>query len=403
MSGRSPFTIDSLPFLDVLSPEYREDPLKVIGALGEGWPMARRQRGLELLKYDLCWNLLTDKRFSIGFEELLSICRLTPDGTAYRYFLCSIAALEGESHRRQRDLLTPLLRPASIERARWAARHIATELLDDLPGNEFDFALAVAPKVVSAFLCHLIGAPMVDHALIAACSENLLKVFCANPAYRHEIEAAADMLIRYVREHIELKRNNLGKDAVSWLIQAEQRGETTIDEIVEILFTLIAVSTDNTSSSLSHTVAVLAENPDQWKFLRDNPSVVPHAIQECARVRPTVWSDPRIAREDQEFYGVSVPKGTRIFASIVASNHDPLVFDKPQEFRILRERSKPLLNFGAGRHACLGRAVALVELEETLRLLVERFSRIEVVGEVVRDGHPHGDFVRSLPVRMTKA
>ena len=112
-------------------------------------------------------------------------------------------------------------------------------------------------------------------------------------------------------------------------------------------------------------------------------------------MRPNNWSDPRIAREDSEFAGIPVPKGTWLFASIIAGNYDPAVFEKPHEFRIKRERPRPILNFGSGRHLCLGRPVALVELEETLRLLVERFARIEVIGDVVRDGQPHGDFIRT--------
>jgi cytochrome P450 len=71
------------------------------------------------------------------------------------------------------------------------------------------------------------------------------------------------------------------------------------------------------------------------------------------------------------------------------------------EARCCPAAARPILNFGSKRHLCLGRPVALVELEETLRLLVERFARIEVIGEVVRDGQPHGDFVRRLPIRVT--
>jgi cytochrome P450 len=114
-----------------------------------------------------------------------------------------------------------------------------------------------------------------------------------------------------------------------------------------------------------------------------------------------MWSDPRFSREEYDFGGITVPAGTWLYALIIAANHDPSVFEAPNELRIDRKHSRPVFNFGFGRHACVGRPAALVELEETLRLLVERFSRIEVMGDVVRDGHPHGDYIRHLPVRMT--
>jgi len=229
----------------------------------------------------------------------------------------------------------------------------------------------------------------------------MIKAFRADPAFRDEIEHGTNALVDYVRQHIKRKRTNLGDDALSQLIEAEQRGETTTDEIVEILFTMLAASTDNTNASLSHAVMAFAENPEQWNFLRKNPTLVPDAVQECARMRPNNWSDPRIARQDAEFAGVPLPKGTWLFASIIAGNYDPAVFEAPYAFRIQRERPRPILNFGSGRHLCLGRPVALVELEEALRLLAERFSQIEVIGEVARDGQPHGDFIRRLPIRVT--
>jgi cytochrome P450 len=391
---------ETLPFLDVFSPEYAKDPLATIRALGAGHAMARSPRGLECLSYELSWDLLRDERFPVGFEELLTMCGLRPEGSAYHFFARNTAALEGEEHRRQRRLLAPLFSPAAIERARQIARQIVEELLDGLKSNEFDFASDVAPHVPSAFFCYLIGAPLGDRALVAACSDSMIKAFRANPAYRDEIEHGTHTLVDYVRRHIERKRGNLGDDALSQLIEAEQRGETTTDEIVEILFTMLAASTDNTNASLSHAVMAFADNPDQWDFLRQNPAIVADAVQECARMRPNNWSDPRIARDDQEFGGVAVTKGTWLFASIIAGNYDPAVFEAPHEFRITRQRPRPILNFGAGRHLCLGRPVALVELEETLRLLIERFARIEVIGEVVRDGQPHGDFIRKLPIRV---
>ena len=406
MLGASMTTLASasyelLPFLNVFSPEYTKDPLGTIAELGEGQPMARSPRGLECLSYNLSWELLRDERFPVGFEELLAMCGLPIEGSAYHYFARNTAALEGEEHRRQRRLLAPLFSPAAIERARQVARQIVEDLLDGIKSDEFDFAIDVAPHVPSAFFCYLIGAPMSDRTLVAACSDSMIKAFRADPAFRDEIEHGTNTLVEYVRQHIERKRKNLGEDALSQLIEAEQRGETTTDEIVEILFTMLAASTDNTNASLSHAVMAFASHPQQWDILRENPAMVADAVQECARMRPNNWSDPRIARDDSEFAGIPVPKGTWLFASIIAGNYDPSVFEKPHEFRIKRERSRPILNFGSGRHLCLGRPVALVELEETLRLLVERFARIEVVGDVVRDGQPHGDFIRRLPIRVT--
>jgi cytochrome P450 len=372
-----------------------------IRALGESQVMARSPRGLECLTYDLSWDLLRDERFPAHWGDLLGACGLTPEDEACQLFAVNINSLEGEVHRRQRRLINPLFSTAVIALAHSVVRQIVEDLLDNVDGKEFDFAVEVAPHVPSALFCHLIGAPMSDRELVAACSTSVLKVFRAYSRYRDEIEAGTRTLVRYVRNHIERKRADPGEDALSLLIKEEQRGETTTDEIVAILFTLLTASTDNSSAGLSQMTMASAEHPDQWDLLRQHPSLIANAVLESARVRPGMWSDPRFAREEQAFGGVTIPGGTWLFASIIASNHDPSVFEAPDALRIDRKHPRPIFNFGFGHHACVGGPAALVEIEETLRLLVERFSRIEVIGDVVREGHPHGDYIRSLPVRMT--
>jgi hypothetical protein len=96
---------ESLPFLNVFSPEYAKNPLGAIAELGAGHVLARSPRGLECLSYDLSWELLRDERFPVGFEELLIMGGIAPESAAYHFFARNTAALEGEEHRRQRRCL----------------------------------------------------------------------------------------------------------------------------------------------------------------------------------------------------------------------------------------------------------------------------------------------------------
>jgi cytochrome P450 len=399
--GTTARTYESLPFLDVLSPEYANDPLGTMRALGEGQTMARSQRGMEFLTYDLCWDLMREEHFPSDWKALVSAGGLTPEDEAYQLFALNLNALEGEEHRHQRHLLNPVFSIVTRPPSRSEIREFVADLLDRVDCKNFDFAVEIAPKVPSALFCHILDAPLEDRELIAECSTSLLKVFQINPAYRDEIEAATHTITSYIRDHIEHKRSHLGEDGLSRLIEAEQRGETTIDEIINMLFTMLTGSTDTSSATMSQMIIAFAERPDQWDLLRQNPSLLANAVQESIRVRTGIWTNPRFAHKDQEFKGVMIPAGTWMLSSIIGANHDPSVFEDPDDLRIDRKFSRPPLNFGAWQHACVGRPAVLVELEETLRLLVERFSRIEVIGDIVRNGHPHGDYIRHLPVRMT--
>lgn len=399
--GATVLTYESLPFLDVFSPQYATDPIGTIRTLGEGQVMARSPRGLECLTYDLSWALLRNERFPADWENMLRACGLTPVDEAYRLFAINLNSLEGEAHRHQRHLLNPLFSAVALAPSRSVVRQIVAELLGRVNYQEFDFATEIAHHVPSALFCHLIGAPIEDRALIAECSTSLLKVFRVDPGCRDEIEAGARTLVRYILAHIERKRSNPGEDGLSQLLEAERSGETTMDEIVSMFFTLLTASTDNSSASLSQMVLAFAQNPEQWNLLRAQPSLINNAVLESVRVRPGMWSDPRFSREEQEFGGLTIPGGTWVFASIIGANHDATVFEAPDELQVDRKHPRPIFNFGFGHHACIGRPAALVELEEALTLLVKRFSRIEVIGEVKRDGHPHGDYIRALSVRLT--
>jgi cytochrome P450 len=396
-------TYESLPFLDVFSSEYARDPVGTIRALGEGQTMARSLRGLECLTYDVCWDLMREERFPSDWKDLLRACALTPEDEAYQLFAINLNALEGNVHHHQRRLLNPVFGIVTRPPSRVEIREFVADLLDHVDYNNFDFAVEIAPKVPSALFCHILDAPIEDRQLIADCSTSLLKIFQLNPAYRDEIEAGARTITRYIRDHIEFKRTHLGLDGLSKLIEAEQRGETTTDEIVNMLFTMLTGSTDTSSATISQMIIAFAERPDQWEKLRQNPSLLANAAQESIRVHTGIWTNPRYTREDQEFKGVVIPGGTWMLASIVGANHDPSVFEDPDDLRIDRKFTRPIFNFGTGHHACVGRPAVLVELEETLRLLVERFSRIEIIGDIVRNGHPHGDYIRHLPVRMIVA
>ena len=76
---------ESLPFLNVFSPEYAKNPLGAIAELGAGHVLARSPRGLECLSYDLSWELLRDERFPVGFEELLIMGGIAPESASRSY------------------------------------------------------------------------------------------------------------------------------------------------------------------------------------------------------------------------------------------------------------------------------------------------------------------------------
>ena len=98
------------------------------------------------------------------------------------------------------------------------------------------------------------------------------------------------------------------------------------------------------------------------------------------RVRPTVPSIWRVATEDFDFQGLRIPAGTFLSLVVASANTDPRVFG-PDGFDIGAERPAQL-TFGGGIHACLGAALARVELAEALPILAARLRDPVLAGEV---------------------
>jgi cytochrome P450 len=71
-------------------------------------------------------------------------------------------------------------------------------------------------------------------------------------------------------------------------------------------------------------------------------------------------------------------------AMLVGANRDPAVFVDPDRFDVTRENAGQHVSFSAGRHYCLGAALARMEGEVGLRTLFDRYPDLRVERGVVR-------------------
>lgn len=180
-------------------------------------------------------------------------------------------------------------------------------------------------------------------------------------------------LSRFVRELIERKRANPGNDMLTGLIQAEEEGQKlSEDEIVSMVFLLIAAGYQTTVHLITNGAIALLQHPAQLAKLRENPDLIESAVEEVLRFTSPVYvTELAYAKEDMLLHGVSIPKGKVVTACIGAANHDPNVFENPEVFDIERSPNKHL-GFGSGIHACLGAPLARMEAKIALSNLIKR-------------------------------
>jgi cytochrome P450 len=142
----------------------------------------------------------------------------------------------------------------------------------------------------------------------------------------------------------------------------------------------MAPSLDTTISSISSALYLFATHPEQWQILKDDPSLIPNAVNEVIRFESPLRAFARHARCDTEVSGVQIPRGARLLVIYASANRDEREWDDPETFDIRRDANRQL-GFGQGAHACAGQSLARLETSAVLQALLDRVDRIELTAE----------------------
>ncbi|HEY4624540.1 MAG TPA: cytochrome P450, partial [Blastococcus sp.] len=193
-----------------------------------------------------------------------------------------------------------------------------------------------------------------------------------------DAERAADEFVAYLRTLTADRRRRPGDDLVSHLVSVRdaEGDRLTEDELVTTCILLLNAGHEATVNVSGNGLLALLEHPDQLQRLREDPGLLPTAIEELMRFDSPLQLFERTATEDVEIGGVTVPAGRKIAALLGAANRDPAVFPDPDTLDVGRT-DNPHISFGAGVHFCIGAPLARVELQASFGALLERTSRLE--------------------------
>ncbi len=183
-------------------------------------------------------------------------------------------------------------------------------------------------------------------------------------------------LAEYFTAIIEQRRRERRDDLISRLVEVEEQGDKlTRDETIVMLRLLLIAGNETTTNLIGNGVRALLQHPDQLALLREQPELIPSAVEELLRYDSPAQLDMRIASRDLDIGDSAVSSGTMIGLLIGSANHDPARFRRPDELDITRSNSGNI-SFGRGIHHCLGAPLARLEGKIALEVLLERFDRI---------------------------
>jgi cytochrome P450 len=144
--------------------------------------------------------------------------------------------------------------------------------------------------------------------------------------------------------------------------------------------TLVGVSQTMPRLMVNGWLALL-RNPDQWARLRDEPELMPRAIEELMRYASIVPTLFRRAVEDLELGGATIAKGQRVHLMIGSANRDPEQFEDPNRLDVAR-RVAPHVTLGMGRNSCVGAALIRMASAVMTGALLRKFGEADLTGEV---------------------
>jgi cytochrome P450 len=183
------------------------------------------------------------------------------------------------------------------------------------------------------------------------------------------------------------------------LYDAADAGEITHERAGIMLNDYWGPSLDTTIFGIVNTIWLFARHPDQWRLLRDDHSLLPHAINESLRLESPIQAFSRKTTADHEVDGITIPAGARVVVLFASANRDERKWEYAERFEIRRKPSDQLA-FGWGPHQCVGMPLARLEMRALLKALVQRVERFEL-GETERAVNNVLRGFRKLEVHLT--
>ncbi|MEL6858112.1 MAG: cytochrome P450 [Pseudomonadota bacterium] len=265
-------------------------------------------------------------------------------------------------------------------------------LLDEMQarGPVVDMVEMFSAELPLYTLCEILGVPDADRPKLVhwmhfleisqyqAQQEGLGNV---SPEQIMEFMNQIQALFDYGRHQLLERRKNPQNDLLSAIANAKIDGELLSEEFLDGSWLLIVFAgNDTTRNSLSGTMKLLTEFRDQREKLMANPDLFPNFVNESIRMVSPVTYMRRTVTKDTELGGQPLSEGDKVVMYYAAANRDPGKFEDPNRFDIERANANENLAFGNGPHVCLGKRVAIMQLETAYKNILGRFPNIKWTG-----------------------
>jgi pimeloyl-[acyl-carrier protein] synthase len=294
---------------------------------------------------------------------------------------------DGTAHARLRKLAAGAFLPARVRVLHDRIQHIATKLCDDIVARgtgRFDLLADFSEPLPAIVTAEMLGVPVEDHEKLKNWSvtfAEMLGNFQHNPDRLPGVLDAVEKLNAYFEERIREQRVTPREGLVHTLLNANIDGDRLTDEevIANCIVTMVG-GLETTTNLIGNGILTLLRNPEQLARLRNEPELMPAAVEELLRYESPSQHTARLAPDDVMLGGKLIRKRQAVIAVMAAGNRDPERFPDPDRLDFDRPDNRHLA-FGWAAHFCFGAPLARIEAQIAFSTLLARFPHLEWTGE----------------------
>lgn len=293
---------------------------------------------------------------------------------------------EREDHARIRRSAQAAFSPKRNQILEPYIRQLVNKAVDRFEADKrADLVAQLFYELPALVLFKLLGIPESDVQKIKMWADSRLILSFGRPGIEEQLVASGhladywDYCLDLVQQRIANPQDDLPSDMLE--MRAGDDSILEIEDINNVVFGLLLAGHETTTNMSGNAILSLLQNRESWREIVADRSLIPNAVEECLRFRPSVVAWRRLTKTEVELSGVNIPEGSRLLCFLPSGNRDEAHIENGEEFNIHRKDARAHISFGFGRHFCLGAPLARFELIVILEELTKRLPGMRLVDD----------------------
>ena len=319
-------------------------------------------------------------------------------------------SMDPPRHDEQRKSVAPATAPSNLANLEPIIRARVSEILDGLPrGETFNWVDRVSIELTASMLAVLFNFPHEDRRKLVHWSDVATSANQLVGDADLEEKMAATMAelqecgMAFYQLWFERQAQDPQFDLISMLVHSDATANMHEDPglFLGTILLLIVGGNDTTRNSISGGVLALNQYPEEFEKLKGNHALIPGMVAEMVRWQTPVIHMRRRALRDVMLGDQMIKAGDKVLMWYLSGNRDESIFDDADRFLIDRPNARQHLSFGFGIHRCMGNRLAEMQLRVLWEEILNRFSNVELVGDVERVPNNFIRGISNVPVRVS--